>query len=256
MDYLFTQNSIKLFFVVFLLLIMLRLVAMTTLGFLIIKKHATEKIKIQNKPLNKKLLKKEIFCSISTMAIFAIGFAFIYAMFHANYNQIYTRPKQYGMIWLVLSPLAYVLLHDAYFYWAHRFMHIKWIFVYVHKVHHYSYNPNLWSSFSFHPFEAILETLFLVIVTFIVPINPWALLVFVTIMYLHVFYIHSGYEFLGTGFTKHIVTKYLITATHHNIHHSRNRSNYGLYFTFWDRLCGTTHAQYDEIFEQVSRKKN
>lgn len=255
MDYLFVQNSIKLFFVVFLVLIMLRLIAMTTLGFLIIKKHATEKIKIQNKPLNKKLLVKEIIYSILTMTIFALGFSCIYAMFHANYNQIYTNPKQYGIIWLLLSLVLYVFLHDAYFYWAHRFMHIKGIFVHVHKVHHYSYNPNLWSSFSFHPFEAILETLFLVVVTCIVPINPWMLLVFVTIMYLHVFYIHSGYEFLPAGFTQNRLTKYLITATHHNIHHSKNRSNYGLYFTFWDRLCNTTHNQYDEIFDHITRKE-
>ena len=27
-------------------------------------------------------------------------------------------------------------------------------------------------------------------------------------------------------------------------HHAHNRGNYGLYFTWWDRWCGTEDAQY------------
>jgi sterol desaturase/sphingolipid hydroxylase (fatty acid hydroxylase superfamily) len=32
---------------------------------------------------------------------------------------------------------------------------------------------------------------------------------------------------------------WLITARHHQRHHHDYRCNYGLYFRFWDRLCGT-----------------
>ena len=32
---------------------------------------------------------------------------------------------------------------------------------------------------------------------------------------------------------------WLITASHHQLHHQRNKCNYGLYFRFWDRLCAT-----------------
>jgi sterol desaturase/sphingolipid hydroxylase (fatty acid hydroxylase superfamily) len=32
---------------------------------------------------------------------------------------------------------------------------------------------------------------------------------------------------------------WLITASHHQRHHAEYRGNYGLYFRFWDRLCGT-----------------
>ena len=30
-----------------------------------------------------------------------------------------------------------------------------------------------------------------------------------------------------------------VTASHHEAHHQRYTSNYGLYFRFWDKLCGT-----------------
>jgi sterol desaturase/sphingolipid hydroxylase (fatty acid hydroxylase superfamily) len=33
--------------------------------------------------------------------------------------------------------------------------------------------------------------------------------------------------------------RWLIGPTHHGLHHLRPGRNYGLYFTFWDRICGT-----------------
>ncbi|MBT5837055.1 MAG: fatty acid hydroxylase, partial [Hellea sp.] len=33
--------------------------------------------------------------------------------------------------------------------------------------------------------------------------------------------------------------KNIITASHHNLHHTNFKGNYGLYFRFWDKLCGT-----------------
>ena len=32
---------------------------------------------------------------------------------------------------------------------------------------------------------------------------------------------------------------FIVTTTHHDLHHQHGRSNYGLYFTFWDRLLNT-----------------
>jgi sterol desaturase/sphingolipid hydroxylase (fatty acid hydroxylase superfamily) len=32
---------------------------------------------------------------------------------------------------------------------------------------------------------------------------------------------------------------WVITASHHQRHHDAYACNYGLYFRFWDRLCGT-----------------
>jgi sterol desaturase/sphingolipid hydroxylase (fatty acid hydroxylase superfamily) len=35
------------------------------------------------------------------------------------------------------------------------------------------------------------------------------------------------------------VGKWFIGATHHARHHKQYRYNFGLYFTFWDRLTNT-----------------
>ncbi|MBA3898994.1 MAG: sterol desaturase family protein [Bacteroidetes bacterium] len=43
--------------------------------------------------------------------------------------------------------------------------------------------------------------------------------------------------------SKSKIGKWQNTSTNHNIHHQYSKSNYGLYFTFWDSLMGTLYKQ-------------
>jgi hypothetical protein len=36
----------------------------------------------------------------------------------------------------------------------------------------------------------------------------------------------------------------LNTVRHHDMHHRHPKSHFSLYFTIWDRACGTEHPQY------------
>ncbi len=47
---------------------------------------------------------------------------------------------------------------------------------------------------------------------------------------------------------------FLTTTTHHDLHHAQAGWNYGLYFTWWDRLMGTEHPDYHARFAQAVRK--
>ncbi|MBI5277215.1 MAG: sterol desaturase family protein [Burkholderiales bacterium] len=38
--------------------------------------------------------------------------------------------------------------------------------------------------------------------------------------------------------------RWLTTTLHHEMHHAYGRHNFGLYFTWWDRWCGTEHPEY------------
>ena len=40
--------------------------------------------------------------------------------------------------------------------------------------------------------------------------------------------------------------------THHELHHEKGGGNFGLYFTWWDRLMGTEHVEYHARFGQVT----
>ncbi len=128
---------------------------------------------------------------------------------------------------------------------------------YVHRVHHESTNPSPWASYSFHPWEALIQALVLPILVFTLPLHPLTIFIFLTYMIVRNVMGHLGFEILPKGFTKNKCLNWNTAVTHHNMHHEHFHSNYGLYFTWWDRLMKTENARYHESFDEVkSRPKS
>ena len=50
---------------------------------------------------------------------------------------------------------------------------------------------------------------------------------------------HMGRDLFPSWLVRGSLGNRLITASHHQRHHEKYLCNYGLYFRFWDRLCGT-----------------
>jgi len=55
---------------------------------------------------------------------------------------------------------------------------------------------------------------------------------------------HSSHELLPWSWTRRGLLRWITPVSHHHFHHARNRGNYGLYFTWWDRWCGTEDVAY------------
>lgn len=197
------------------------------------------------------------FCySMSTVFIFAlIGFG-ILLLKNAGYTRLYDNMTDRGMMWFVASIVLMILLHDAWFYWTHRLMHHPKIFRHVHLVHHRSVSPSPWAAYSFHPAEAIIEAAFFVLIVLLLPAHGLALFIFLVYMMLRNVLGHLGIEFLPKGFLKNRWLNWHTTTTHHDLHHKNFNHNYGLYFTWWDKWCGTEHPKYQETFEEVTSRKN
>ena len=68
-------------------------------------------------------------------------------------------------------------------------------------------------------------------------------------------YGHLGFELYPVGFSKHPLGKWLNTSVAHNQHHHHFKGNYGLYFTFWDRIMGTLRIDYDVECKYIKNKK-
>lgn len=134
--------------------------------------------KIQQKFPGRKKIRHEIKYSLLTFIIFSSMIVILGYFFNLGYTTVYTDISEHGIVYLFLTIAGGIFLHDAYFYWVHRFMHIPLIFKYVHKVHHQSQNPTPWAAFSFHPIEAILEFAIAPIILFTIPVHPIALLSF------------------------------------------------------------------------------
>jgi sterol desaturase/sphingolipid hydroxylase (fatty acid hydroxylase superfamily) len=83
------------------------------------------------------------------------------------------------------------------------------------------------------------------------PIHLFSFLIFMTAYNV---YGHLGFEIYPKNFNKHPIGKWFNTSVNHNMHHQYFKGNYGLYFTYWDRLMGTMHKNYDDSFENVTSK--
>jgi sterol desaturase/sphingolipid hydroxylase (fatty acid hydroxylase superfamily) len=78
----------------------------------------------------------------------------------------------------------------------------------------------------------------------IVPMHGLGVFIFLTFMIIRNAVGHSGYEVFPRHWVTHPIFGQLTNVTHHDLHHSSFRYNYGLYFTYWDRLMGTEHPEY------------
>ena len=185
-------------------------------------------------------MRKEIGWSLASAAIYGVPAGLVaWGWQERGWTRIYTNAADYPLWWLPLSVLGYLLAHDAWFYWTHRWMHRPRPFKLAHAVHHASRPPTAWAAMSFHPVEALTGAIVIPGLVFLIPIHAGALLAVLTIMTVMGVTNHMGWELFPERLVKGRAGRWLITASHHQRHHREYRCNYGLYFRFWDRLCGT-----------------
>lgn len=155
-------------------------------------------------------------------------------------------------IWIVVFWIFFVILHDMYFYIIHTFLHTNFMMKYVHIVHHKSNPSNIWSSYSFHPIEAIFYA-WVSLIIFIFDIHIYAFLF--AVFYNDFFTIiwHCWYESFGSKIKNTFIYKYLATTTYHDVHHSHNNWNIWLYFTYLDRFFKTRSKDYEKVFEKLTK---
>ena len=194
---------------------------------------------MSRKPANRKQIKKEITWSILSSVIFAFVGAITYFLWNHNLTAIYLNPAEYGFWYLPVSLIVMMLIHETYYYWLHRAMHIPKIYKKVHKVHHQSLSPSPWTAFSFHPWESILEAIIIPLILIFLPVNIYVLLFYLIFMTFSSVVNHLDIEIYPEFFRKSSFGKLWIDATHHHFHHKEFITNYGLYFTFWDKWMGT-----------------
>ncbi len=156
-----------------------------------------------------------------------------------GWTRLYTDVNAWPLWWLPASVLVYLLLHDAWFYWTHRWMHRPALFRIAHAVHHASRPPTAWAAMSFHPWEAVTGAVVIPALVLTIPIHYAALGVVLGVMTLMGVTNHMGWELFPRRLVEGPAGAWLITASHHQRHHQQYGCNYGLYFRFWDRLCGT-----------------
>ena len=212
------------------------------------KKKELSRFKNQKKYPKQSTLRKELKWVFTTiLAHSGVGAV----MDWANGNQSYLLIQDFTgnpVIQFIISLILMILLHDSFFYWSHRLMHVGWLYRRVHKYHHQFHNPTPITTLAAHPVECILQLVHIPLILLLFPISQTALVIFIGLIVISSAFGHLGHELRPYSVFQKPIGKHLFTTTHHNQHHQDGRSNFGFYFDFWDRIMKTQSPKYYDKF--------
>mgnify|MGYP004548248359 CR=1 FL=1 len=185
-------------------------------------------------------IRREIAWSLSAAIIYGVPAGIIaWGWQERDWTRIYADWDALPLWWLPVSLFLYLFAHDTWFYWTHRLMHRPRWFKVMHAVHHASRPPTAWAAMAFHWTESLTGALVIPVLVFLLPIHVTVLGLVLTIMTVMGVTNHMGWEMFPRTFVNSRLGNWLITASHHQRHHEEYKCNFGLYFRFWDHLCGT-----------------
>jgi sterol desaturase/sphingolipid hydroxylase (fatty acid hydroxylase superfamily) len=211
------------------------------------------KIRLETPPARQLVV--EFLVSIRSIAIFSTVGISMFLLERAGLLPGPALAAQWGMAWGAASLVLMIIAHDAYFYWTHRLMHDPRLFRRMHRRHHRSHNPSPFTAYSFDLAEAAVLASFVPLWMILVP-TPWPVTgLFMLHQIVRNTLGHSGYELMPANRNGRPLLGFLTTTTHHDLHHAEAGWNYGLYFTWWDKMMGTEHPDYHARFASIAQRK-
>lgn len=133
---------------------------------------------------------------------------------------------------VLIGLLILNLWNEVHFFLIHRMMHIPFFMKHVHKIHHKSSVPTVFSGYSFHWFEALLLGTVTLSITPFVKLSLIAIFLYPLNSILLNFSGHCNYKFKNNWINKN-VTSYGIN---HNNHHSKYAKNFSFVTSVLDKI--------------------
>jgi lathosterol oxidase len=216
-------------------------------------KRNTNQFKINPSRASNTDMRNEIFWALlNNVNFFFMGVGVYFLYRHGLlkiYFDIHEVGGKLGWLYAILIVPVVLILHDAYFFWSHYLMHRTPLKKYSHHhVHHQFHNISPWAAFSVHPAEGFIEVLVRPLILMTIPLHPYSIIAFAIITFGLNIIGHSGYEFFPEGYPSSPLTRLNSCATFHYIHHKHSGYHFGLFLTFWDRLMGTMHPEYEALY--------
>ena len=187
--------------------------------------------RLDTRPLPHGQLRREFIASTSSILIFGCGLVVPWALLHAGWARLAADPPA----WRVAVEIVVLFLwNELHFYANHRLLHTRWLRRF-HAMHHRSHVATPFSTYAFHPVEALMLGS--------VPLIPMLLhdFSFAALLALPIFSVilnnlgHSNYEA-----SRHAPARgWLGASRRHHLHHACYQGNYGFLLEIFDRWAGT-----------------
>jgi Delta7-sterol 5-desaturase len=168
--------------------------------------------------------------SAVSIVIFGVGLLLPWTMVVRGWAEVHPSNPP---LRVALELLALLVWNDIHFYAVHRVLHQPALLRTVHAAHHQSIVTTPWSTYAFHPVEALLLGSVLLPPMLVWSFTPLALVLLPVLSLSYNVVGHSNFSPLPKRW------RWLSNAQDHHLHHACHRGNYGFLFTFIDRWLGT-----------------
>lgn len=179
-------------------------------------------------------LRRELTQSGVSVLIFGIGMIFPWGFLQLGWAHL--DPDAGG--WqIALEILVLVAWNDVHFWVNHRLLHTKWLRRF-HLPHHRSVVTTPFSTYSFHPIEALMLGNVILLPMVLHDFSFWSLFAVPLFSLFFNCVGHANYDF----FPRVSYAHWFAASRRHHLHHACYNGNYGFQFTFMDRLFRTRLA--------------
>lgn len=176
------------------------------------------------------------------MVPFAILIETAYFDYKVPYNKdVESLPTPLTL--LVTIPFC-ILVEDMSNSATHWFFHRRFIYPYIHKVHHTHVTSIGLTSEYAHPIEFLLGNLAAIALGPLIlkeHIHLYTMMIWFFIRISETIDVHSGYDF---SWSPYRLIPFSGSAEYHDFHHTHNIGNYASFFTLWDTVFGNNSDFY------------
>ena len=186
---------------------------------------------LDTRPLKPDQLGREWRQSFHSILVFGLGMIVPWGLLQLGWAHL-TPDASAGRIALEIAVL--LIWNDVHFWINHRLLHTRKLVRY-HGDHHRSVVTTPWSTYSFHPIEALMLGNIILLPMVVHDFYFWSLASVPVLSLILNLIGHSNYDF----FPKVSDTHPLAASRRHYLHHSRPAGNYGFALPFMDQIMGT-----------------
>lgn len=130
------------------------------------------------------------------------------------------------------SLFLFYIFYDFWYTNFHCFLHVRWLYPYIHKHHHRQKAPSRGNpdAINVHPFEFFVGEYLHLVTVWLIPCHIYTVAFFIIVGGILASLNHTRYD---------ISCGYFFNVNVHDVHHRLPESNYGQYIMLWDYLFGS-----------------
>ncbi|EME79085.1 uncharacterized protein MYCFIDRAFT_34324 [Pseudocercospora fijiensis CIRAD86] len=156
----------------------------------------------------------------------------------------------FNMLWLLSRQFCALVVLDTWVFWTHYAEHRNtWLYRNVHAVHHQLYVPFSFGALYNHWFESLcVDGMGGILGVWVIGLSSQETIWFYALVTAKTVEDHCAYDLPWSPFS--IFGKLTgADIIYHNVHHERwgLKTNFQIYFTWWDRLLGSEYRGHRSI---------